>query len=157
MSKFASIEEAQKAFEAADAENKKLKAAAAKADKETRTVTDKYNDVLKKLKEKVDHGGAFVIRPKDPVEGVFTAKYRDPNNGAEVEKTVKFADGQRNARMKDGELVSSAALMAIAAGETVDAAVLDKFPALKKVTQQQAQDRLTDLVKLNYPGLVEVA
>jgi hypothetical protein len=120
-------------------------------------VTDKYNDVLKKLKEKVDHGGAFVIRPKDPVEGVFTAKYRDPNNGAEVEKTVKFADGQRNARMKDGELVSSAALMAIAAGETVDAAVLDKFPALKKVTQQQAQDRLTDLVKLNYPGLVEVA
>jgi len=155
MAKFANLEEAQKAYDESLAENKKLAKANEKLEKDTRSVTDKYNEVLKNLKDKVDHGGAFVIRPKDPVDGKFTAKYRDPNNGAEVEKTVKFADGQRQVRMKDGDLVSSAGLMAIAEGSPVDALILKGFPGMAKITQQQASERLTDLVKLGYPGLVE--
>lgn len=138
----------QAAFDALVEENTALKA-------KVREITDSFNEQLKNIKNTVEHGGALAIRPKEPVDGVFSIDYNDPATGKKVKQKVKFVDGHQRVRLADGEIVSSAALMRIAEGGEATEGELRAFPALVNLKKEQAADRLTDLWKMNYPYLVK--
>lgn len=144
-------------YEALQKANEELLAANESLKKELvtqkREMIEGFNEQLKKIKDTVDHGGALAIRPKEPVDGVFTVKYNA--EGKQVKEKVRFKDGHQRVRLANGELVSSSALMRIAEGGDATEAEVKAFPALNGLTQQQAADRITDLHKLKYPYLVK--
>jgi hypothetical protein len=152
MAKENQIQEANANFEN---EVEKLKAKLKRCEEANRQLTQRHAEQLEAIRNSVTNGGPVIIKPMDPVNGEFTAEYRDPFTGAAVKKTVKFADGQTKVRYRDGEIVPSAALMRLAEGGAATQEELQQFPALASITQSAAAEWLTDLVKKKYPFLIQ--
>lgn len=152
MAKDNQVQEAQDAFQQ---EIEKLKAKLKRCEEASREQAKRHAEQLENIRNSVTNGGPVIIKPMDVVDGVFVAKYRDPFTGDPVERTVRFADGQTKVRYRDGELLSSAALMRIAEGGKPTPEEVQAFPSLSSLSQAAAAEWLTDLVKKKYPFLVE--
>lgn len=145
----------QEAYDALQKENEELREKLAQSEKTNRDQVELHSKILQNIRKTVQHGGAVVIRPQEPVDGKFKAEYKDAKTGKQVKKTVKFKDGHQKVRMGDGEMVGAAALMRLAEGGEVTPEELATFPALAKIDQKAAANRLNDLVKMGYPHLVD--
>lgn len=152
----------QEAFDALQQENLQLKSQKEELEEQHerlksahREQIDLHAQTLKSIRETVQHGGAVVIRPKEPVDGTFTVGYKDAKTGKAVKKQVRFADGHQRVRLADGSIVGAAALMRIAEGGEANELERRTFPALANLTQEAAANRLNDLHKLGYRHLVE--
>lgn len=130
------------------AENEALKAGA-------EAQARKSADAFAQLQASVKGGGPLIPVRMTEIPGTFTAEWRNPQTGEPMSKTVKFQTNQQAVRLPGGITVSSAAMMRLAAGETLTADELAASPALTGWTQQKASDFLTDLVKKGYAMLVE--
>lgn len=136
--------------------NEQLQEKLSRSEQSRRELVENHAETLKSIRNTVQHGGAVVIRPTEPVDGKFTAEFRDAKTGQITKKVVKFTDGHQRVRLGDGEIVGAAALMRIAEGGEANDKELKTFPALANLTKDAAAARLNDLVKMNYPHLVQV-
>lgn len=142
-------------FDALQRANEALRKELEDSEKKGREQAAAHAEILKGIRLAVQHGGAIVVRPREPVEGEFAVDFKHPKTGKQVKKTFRFQDGHQRVRLGNGEVVGSAALVRIANEGQASDEELSAFPALVGLSQSAASDRLTDLVKLSYPYLVE--
>jgi len=83
-----------------------------------------------------------------PVEGAYTAKYKDDVSAKEITKKIEFKDGRIKVRLKEGHEVSSEAIIRIANNGKPTETELKQFPVLSTITKAVAEDLLIHYAKM---------
>lgn len=90
-----------------------------------------------------------------PIPGVFKADF-ETANGKKVKKTVKFKDGSKHTRLKDGAVVDSALLLKVANGTKLSKEEAKANGVLAKMDKTAAVAEMSHLVNIGYALLEEV-
>lgn len=138
-----SPEEIQKLQE----ENKALK----KIQEENKALKSHAEALERSIAEASAKGGPIAL----PVPGTFTVNLETPG-GKAVKRKIRFKPGRIKCALRNGMVVSSAAIMQLANGKKLDSKVVEKFPALRGLDKDAAIKYLTYLAQIK-AGTIEDA